>query len=136
MKEKYKVLIVDKEEDISGALKNLPEKVSFKVETVQNTLHAFEKIKSDKFHIVLVDIDTPEMDGLELLKQIKSYDALTQVIMMSRHSTMDKILSSLEHGANDYIQKPFENEEHVMQVIDYSVRKLERWREAIIQLVK
>jgi len=56
--------------------------------------------------------------------------------MMTDGSTMDSILKSLEYGANDYIYKPLKSAEYVLNVIDYSVQKLERWREAIIQLVK
>lgn len=136
MKSKYKVLIVDAEEESQAKLKELLEQENYTVETARNAANALEKVKSDKYHIVLIETDLPGMDGIELLKAIKSYDALTQVIMTARHSTMEKILSSLECGANDYIPKPFESMQHVMQVIDYSVQKLERWRKAIIQLVK
>jgi len=136
MKYKYKVLIVDDEEEILCTLKKLLEQETYVVETTRSSVDAFEKIKSDKYHIVLIDTDMPEMNGIELLKEIKSYDALAQVIMMAGNSTMEKILSSLEYGANDYIQKPFTSMEHVMQVIDYSVQKLERWRQSIIQIVK
>lgn len=136
MKSKYKVLIVDAEEESQAKLKELLEQENYTVETARNAANALEKVKSDKYHIVLIETDLPGMDGIELLKAIKSYDALTQVIMTARHSTMEKILSSLEWGANDYIPKPFESMQHVMQVIDYSVQKLERWRKAIIQLVK
>ena len=76
------------------------------------------------------------MDGIELLKLIKSYDALAQVIMMTEHSTMDKILSSLEYGANDYITEPLKNAESVIKAVAYSFDKLERWRNAFVQLVK
>lgn len=136
MKYKYKVLIVDEEEEILCTLKKLLEQETYAVETTRSAINAFEKVQSDKYHIVLIDIGMPEMNGIELLKEIKSYDALTQVIMMAGHSTMEKILSSLEYGANDYILKPFKSVEHVIQVIDYSVQKLERWRESIIQIVK
>lgn len=135
MKHQYKVLIVDTEEETLCRLKGLLEQENYAVDTAQNAANALDKVKSDKYHIVLIETDLPEMDGIELLKAIKSYDALTQVIMVARHSTMEKVLSSLEFGANDYIPKPFENMEFVLQVIDYSVQKLERWREAIIRLV-
>ncbi len=136
MKQKYKILIVDDEEGIVGTLKKHLKLDGYTVDTAQSAVEAFEKIKKDKYHIVLTDIVMPEMDGIELLREIKSYDALTQVIMMTGYSTMDKTLSSLEFGANDYILKPFKSVEHVMQIIDYSIKKLERWRESIIQMVK
>ena len=136
MKNKYKVLIVDVDEDVLIILKNLLEHETYEIEITRSAVEAVEKIKNDKYHIVLLNIDMPEINGLELLKDIKNYDALTQVIVTAEHSTMDKILSSLEYGANDYIMKPVDNVELVLQTVDYSVQKLERWRECIIQLVK
>ncbi len=136
MKHKYKILIVDDEEDIVGTLKKHLKLDGYTVDTAQSAVEAFEKVKKDKYHVVLTDIVMPEMDGIELLREIKSYDALTQVIMMTGYSTMDKTLSSLEFGANDYILKPFKSVEQVMEIIDYSIKKLERWRESITQMVK
>lgn len=136
MKHKYKVLIVDDEEEILCSLKEILEQETYVVETVSKAFDALEKVKTDKYHIILIDADMPGMSGIDLLKEIKSYDALTQVIMMDEQSTMEKILSSLEYGANDYILKSFNDVEHFVQMINYSVQKLERWRESIIQMVK
>jgi len=135
MNYKYKILIVDDEEEVLDTLKKHLEQEKYKVETTISD-DALEKVKSDKYHIVLIDIVMPQMDGLELLREIKKYDPMTQIIMMTEGSTMDSILKSLEYGANDYIDKPLKSAEYVLNVIDYSVQKLERWREAIIQLVK
>ncbi|MEW6621988.1 MAG: response regulator [Bacillota bacterium] len=135
MKYKYKILIVDGQEDALLLLKNLLEKEDCEVEAARNAEDAFEKIKNSKYHIAFIDADVPDMGGIELLKEIKSYDALTQVIMTAGHSTMEKILTSLEYGASDYITKPFKSMEHVMQAVDYSMQKLERWREAVIHAV-
>ncbi len=136
MMDKYKVLIIDDEEEILCTLKKLLEKEAYEVETTRSAINAFEKVKSEKYHIVLIDIGMPEMNGIELLKEIKKYDTLTQIIMMTEHSTIDKILNSLEYGANDYILKPFKSEENVIKVINYSIEKLERWRQSIIEIVK
>lgn len=136
MKQKYQVLIVDENEEISCALKKLLEQEAYAVEITRSAVDALKKVKSDKYHIVLIDTDMSEMNGIELLKEIKSYDALTQVIMTAGQSTIEKILSSLEYGANDYISKPFLSMEHIVRSVDDSVQKLERWRQSIIQLVK
>jgi len=136
MKEEYKVLIVDEDEVVLSSLEKLLKQEGYSVVTTQSTEKAFEKIKAQKFHIVVTNIVMPQMDGIELLKEIRKYDPMTQIIMMTEHSTMDKVLSSLEYGANDYIYKPFKSEEFVIDVIKYSIQKLERWREVIIQLVK
>lgn len=136
MKKKYRVLIVDDEEGIVFTLKKHLEAEGYTVDSAHSATEAFEKVKNEKYHIVLTDIVMPEMDGIELLRAIKSYDSLTQVIMMTGYSTMDKTISSLEFGANDYILKPFESIENVIQIIEYSIQKLERWRESIINIVK
>ncbi|MBM7686249.1 response regulator [Defluviitalea raffinosedens] len=136
MKYTYKVLIADADEEILSTLKTHLEQENYEVETTQSAISALEKVKSDKYHIVLMDIDLPEMNGVELLKEIKSYDALTQIIIMAGHSTMEKILNALEYGANDYIQKPFSDVKYITQVMNCSVEKLERWRKSIIQIVQ
>ena len=135
MKNKYKILIVDEEEVVLCALKKPLEQEGYIVETAQSGTNAFEKVKSDKYHIVLINVVIPDMDGLELLKEVKKYDPMTQIIMMAECSTMDKILSALEYGANDYIYKPLKKPEYVISVIDHSVQKLERWREAIVEII-
>lgn len=136
MDHKYKVLIVDDEEEIVHSLKDHLELEGYSVDTALSAEEAFIMIKKDKYHIVLTDIVLPEMDGIELLRKIKEYDALTQVIMMTGYSTMDKTLSSLEFGANDYILKPFKSVEDVIKIIECSIQKMERWRESIIQIIK
>jgi len=135
MKNKYKILIVDEEEVVLCTLKKPLEQEGYIVETAQSGTNAFEKVKSDKYHIVLINVIIPDMDGLELLRKIKKYDPMTQIIIMTDYSTMDKILTSLEYGANDYIYRPLKNAEYVMNIIDHSVQKLERWREVIVQII-
>lgn len=136
MKNKYRILIVDDEEDIVITLRKHLELEGYTVDSACGGLEALDKVKNDKYHLLLTDIVMPEMDGVELLKQVKRYDALTQVIMMTGYSTMDTTLNSLEHGANDYILKPFKNIEEVIKIVDASVEKLERWRESIVQIVQ
>lgn len=135
MKQKYNVLIVSDNEEILLAIKNLLKQEVYEVDTVQGAC-AYEKVKNYKYHIVLIDMDITDMGGVELLKQIKSYDALTQIIMMSENSTMDKILSSLEYGANDYVTKPTERTADIIKMISDSIEKLERWRTSVLELVK
>lgn len=135
MKQKYNVLIVSDNEEILLAIKNLLKQEEYEVDTVQGAC-AYEKVKNYKYHIVLIDMDITDMGGVELLKQIKSYDALTQIIMMTENSTMDKILSSLEYGANDYVTKPTERTADIIKMISDSIEKLERWRTSVLELVK
>jgi DNA-binding NtrC family response regulator len=134
MRDKYKILVVNEEE--LDAIKNLQELETYKIETISRAIKAFEKVKSEKHHSALTDIGMADMDGLELLKKIKTYDALTQIVMMSNYSTMEKILNSLEFAANDNVANPFGNLEEAEKIINYSIEKIERWRESTIEIVK
>ena len=136
MKQKYRILIVDDDECIATTLKERLELEGYAVNTALNAEDAFLKICNEKYHVVLTEIVLPGKDAIDLLKQIKSYDTMTQVIMMTGCSTMDRILSSLEYGANDYILKPFKSIDEVISIIDCSTMKLERWRESIRQIVQ
>jgi two-component system chemotaxis sensor kinase CheA len=128
----YSIMILDGETAISDHLqKSLALAGYHQVETYSELANALEMFQKKKYHIVLADITMPELDGTEFLKKIREYDPLTQVIIMTSHSTMDTILTCLELGANDYIVKPFKSDDYVLEVVDYSIKKLERWREAI-----
>jgi len=70
----------------------------------------------------------PNMDGITTLNIMKEISGLTQIIMMSAYSTVDRIVSALESGANDFMIKPFDSSEHLVELVNKSVEKLERWQ--------
>jgi DNA-binding response OmpR family regulator len=135
MKYKYKVLIIDNKVDELVALKQLLEQEGFMVEEVNNGIEAIDKVKNEKFHIILLEIDIPVDNGLDLLRYIKKCDPMAQLIIMSEQSSMDIILYGLELGANDYIYKPLSKQTNLLKLIDISIEKLERWKDAIKELV-
>jgi len=124
---KFKVLIVDDEPDVVVALEEFLQMEGYEVYSTTSPIEALEMIKKQKYHIVLSDIMMPKMDGIEFLTQVKQYDALTQVIMMTGYSTMDTTMRCLEAGANDYVLKPFKNLSQLAEIIKLSEDKLKRW---------
>lgn len=124
---KFRVLIVDDEQDVAVVLEEFLRMEGYDVYSTTSPLEALEMIKKQKYHIILSDIVMPKMDGIEFLTQVKQYDALAQVIMMTGYSTMDKTMRCLEAGANDYILKPFKNLSQVAEIIKLSEDKLKRW---------
>ena len=124
---KFKVLIVDDEQDVAVVLEEFLRMEGYEVSSTTSPIEALAMIKKQKYHIVLSDIMMPNMDGIEFLQQVKQYDALTQVIMMTGYSTMDKTMRCLEAGANDYILKPFKNLGELVAIIKLSEDKLKRW---------
>jgi len=103
-----KIAIVDDEQDILNILnKFFSRKHLFDVDTFVNPQDAIENIKINNYDLVLTDIMMPQIDGIELLRQIKNHDSSIKVIMMTAYSTLDKTLESEKLGASDYITKPF-----------------------------
>ena len=126
-----RILIIDDEEEILIALAQLLRLEGYNVQTVSSPITALEMIRETKYHIILSDIVMPEMNGLELLTQIKAYDPLAQVIMMTGYSTMEITMLSLEKGASDYILKPFKDFKDVSKIVKMSEEKLKRWWESM-----
>ncbi|KZL92345.1 response regulator [Clostridium magnum] len=135
MKESYKILIVDDEEGVLTSLGKRLILEGYSVDTYSDSLNALEKFKEEKYHIAIIDIVMPNIDGIYLLKEIKAYDALTQVIMVTGQPTMNTTIQALELGANDYILKPFKSIDYVVEVVGFSVGKLERWKESMRNMI-
>ena len=128
--QKNRILIVDDEETITLLLKKVIEKDGYEVDVANSAASAIFLINKKKYHIVLSDILMPDMDGLELLREIRNKDPMIQVVMMTAGVTMSKTLTSLELGAADFILKPLDMEE-VLLVIRLCGAKLKRWQGVI-----
>ena len=131
-----KLLIVDDEEEILSTLSRFFAIHDFDVATANSAAGDFKIIEKEKINIALMDINMPEMNGIDLLSRIKKRDFSIQVIMMTAYSTFDKTLRSLEMGAVDYILKPFDNLDDVLDLINESVLRLKRWQKNLLESVK
>jgi len=101
-----RLLIVDDEEEICDFLRSFFEDRQYLVETGHSGIQAVEKVRSFKPHIVLLDIQMPEMDGMKALKIIKAENPQVKVIMVTAVETQEKIEESMRLGADNYITKP------------------------------
>jgi len=103
-----KIAIIDDEENIVNILKKyLLRKGLMEIETYTNAKIATPKILAGEYDLVLLDIMMPEINGLDLLEEIKKANPNQAVIMMTAYSTEEKIIKSDNIGAADYITKPF-----------------------------
>ena len=112
--EPIKILVVDDEASIREMIKKgLSQMGGFNVETAQNGAEANEKIEKEIFDLVLTDLKMPEMDGLELLKNIKGTRPEVMVILMTAYGSIETAVEAMKMGADDYITKPF-NIDHLL----------------------
>lgn len=106
-KKMIKVAIVDDEYDIVEMIdKYLKRTGGFEVTTFTNPLHVKNRI-DNSYDVVLLDIMMPQLNGLDLLKELHEKFPELKIIMMTAYSTLDKVLKSHREGATDYIMKPF-----------------------------
>jgi DNA-binding NtrC family response regulator len=108
MAKKISILIVDDEESVRDSLFNWFIEDGYRVECAENAKKALSLLESDNFDIILADIKMPGMDGLEMLKRIKSLRKESIVIMMTAFATVDTAVQALKDGAFDYVTKPFD----------------------------
>ena len=103
---KYKILLIEDEANIRNFVKTLLVTNNYQVFMAENAAQGKMMFKSHCPDLVLLDLGLPDMDGLELLKELRE-ESLTPVIVLSaRFDEMDKV-NALDLGANDYVTKPF-----------------------------
>jgi DNA-binding NtrC family response regulator len=116
MPERSKVLVVEDDEMIRSLFEDTLVGLGYQVTTASTGARALDLIHGQLFDTVLCDIRMPEMDGLEILRQIKRHDPSVEVIMVTGYPAVQTAVEALKLGAYDYLAKPVRLEElqHVM----------------------
>jgi two-component system, OmpR family, KDP operon response regulator KdpE len=78
-----------------------------KVVSTSKGLDAIQMLRNDTFDVVIVDLGLPDIDGIEVIEQIRGFSHVPIVVVSARHSP-EMISKALSLGANDYITKPFD----------------------------
>jgi len=108
MARKISILIVDDEASVRDSLFSWFTEDGFQVQSAENAKNALSMLEFDNFDIILADIKMPGMDGLEMLRRIKSIKPESIVIVMTAFATVDTAVKALKDGAFDYVTKPFD----------------------------
>jgi len=105
-----RLLIVDDNEMNRDMLARRLAKKGYEVSTAENACHVESQIQRESVDLVLMDIEMPEVSGLEALVRVRKLYTSTQlpVIMVTARSQSDDIVKALELGANDYVTKPID----------------------------
>ncbi len=102
-----KLLIVEDELELLNSTCGYLQKEDFVCEPASNFFEAEDKILSYNYDVVILDINLPDGNGLDLLKHIKTKSPETGVLIVSAKDSLDDKLKGLDLGADDYITKPF-----------------------------
>ncbi len=104
-----KILVVDDEKGICYSFKKVLGRFGYDVITALSGEDALNKIGKENPILVIMDVNMPEMDGLETLKRFKTLNPNLTVIMMTAYSTSEKAITAMKYGAYDYLTKPVDN---------------------------
>ena len=85
----------------------------YEVDTCYDGKEALECILSENYDLIVLDLNLPGMDGMELLKELRKYNDETKVLILSARGQIADKVEGLDAGANDYMEKPFHQEEPV-----------------------
>ncbi len=102
------ILLIDDERAIRRALKEILEFENCQVEEAESGTQALQQLGQKNFDLIFSDIKMPQMDGIELLEQIKKMGIETPVVMISGHGTVETAVGAIKLGAFDFIEKPLD----------------------------
>lgn len=110
-KESMSVLVVDDEKMMRDLVERILSKEGFAVDTAPSGKEALKKLEKNPVDLIISDIKMPGMDGLELLKAVKSKHPDISVIMMTAFGDTYAVKDALLLGADEYVTKPFKSDE-------------------------
>ena len=111
-----RVLITDDEADVRWALVHLMRLNGCDPIEAASGKGALEILRTEKVDVVLADVSMPEMNGLELLKEIQKLDRGTPVILITGFGSIESAVEAMKNGAQDYVTKPFDPERLALAV--------------------
>jgi two-component system, OmpR family, KDP operon response regulator KdpE len=110
-----KILAVDDDPQIRRVLRVTLTGKGYEVDDARNGEEALEKVRADRFDLVLLDMNMPGIDGLETCRAIREHSEISIIMLTVRDTEADKV-SALDAGADDYITKPFSSAELLARI--------------------
>lgn len=116
-----RLLIVEDEKQICDMVAKSLYADGYEVDTCYDGKEALECILSENYDLIVLDLNLPGMDGMELLKELRKYNDETKVLILSARGQIADKVEGLDAGANDYMEKPFH-----LQELEARIRSLTR----------
>ena len=121
---KEKILIIDREPDIQKALVFLMKQKGYSPRSVSPYEKVMDIISSEPFDLVIMDINIPGTNGIQVMRNIKEFDEHIKIIILTGQTSIENIKQTLRHeGAFDFLGKPLENEEQLINSVKQALEK-------------
>ena len=110
MKSNNKILIVEDDPNFGSILRDYLNLNDYEVTLAKNGIEGFEKFKSNKFDLCILDVMMPYKDGFTLAKEIREKNENIPIFFLTARSLKEDVLKGFKIGADDYLTKPFDSE--------------------------
>ena len=106
-----KILIVDDDRDICEYMTTMLETTGYEVSTLSDPTQAVDTIRSETFHLLIIDLMMPRLDGIELIQRIRKVDSDIAIVVFTGYPSVETAVDALKLNVSDYVKKPFEIDE-------------------------
>ncbi len=134
MRPDREILHVDDDPITTRVVAKRLERYGYQVVSLNDPAEAINQLIQQNCRVVLLDIDMPGMNGLEILKEIKKYDGGIQVIMLTGIVSVSSILQSIRLGAEAIFFKPLADTEDLNETLKRAFQKIDHWWAAVNEL--
>lgn len=111
-----RILIVDDEPRLTDVLYKSLKEEGYSVDVAKNGLDGYEYAKTGIYDVIILDIMLPDMNGIEILKNLRNKGINTPILMLTAKDATEDKVNGLDSGADDYLTKPFELSELLARV--------------------
>ena len=111
-----KILIIEDEYNLADAIASMLKSKKYSVEIRTNGSVGLDEALTDVYDLIILDVMLPEMNGFEMLKELKEEGIKSKVLMLTAKNTIDDKMQGFNNGADDYLTKPFHMEELLARV--------------------
>jgi two-component system, OmpR family, response regulator len=118
-----KILVVDDDRAILDMMQTLLEKDGYHVKLLSDPTLVEDELKAGGYHLLILDLMMPKMDGIEALKRVRKIDNDIAVIIYTGYPNVETAVDAMKLEAVDYIRKPLENNDIFREVIERVLRK-------------
>lgn len=113
----FKLLVIDDEQSVRYSFKKLLNTKEYSISEASNAEEAVVAFRKNPPHLVILDIEMPGKDGIQVLKELKQISPKTPVIIITAYGSGDRVIKAMKYGAYEYIEKPFDIP-HFMKVVE------------------